>query len=1338
MSRDSSRNPSRDSSRNPSRNSSRVRRENIEDVLDGARKVIDLGKDVLALASIPGLAAAAGVLSELIGMILKTKANKKTQKELSDEIKLLSEAIIAISKKSVAAIDESQPTHRDQAREAIGTSTELAKRVDDLVKTLKGITEEISELSKHHAIVRFLRSNRDEEALKGFTDRIRNARMNFTTESMVAIERIVTTIQRAVIETVQVVNRIDLNATRKEDEDTLRALPIAEASYQSVYTQSKSHYLAGTRVNILDELEKWAKADRAFANIPVYILSGLAGTGKSTIACEMAKRLDKAQLLGASFFFIRGIEKLSTIHFVLPTIAFQLAKNIPELYRHIVDAVRAYVRSNETMQLEHQLDALLVEPLRALPSNHNPLVIIIDAVDECTQSGQDDVAHLLYLLMKNVHQRSLPLRILLTTRPEIHIKTPLYSTEFHNIAQPFKLQDIPLDVVNMDIARYVEAELSKSRFKAELKAERPNIVAELTGKAAGLFIYASVACDFIFKSLRHKYPKHAVLRLNQWLSETSTVSSMTKPLDMLYLTVLQQSFPESDYSNMIQDVLASVALLQDQVSPQTLESLTGIPVDDVMDIAAQMASVILPCDDTSIEIQPVHASFPQFLIDNARCTDPQFFINPLTHHQAFASKCLALLIKPGVLQMKQQVPVSAHIAYACLHWPAHMVSSQASNALLILLQEFLKRDLLLWFGALSVMGRLRSAAPALSSVQQWVQNITGLDVDKQIPSLLNDGYRFILEYIVTIEMDPMQIYISALPMMPSCLLQELYAPNYQHIPALQLLTIRDSGWGPCLSVMEGHTDWVTSVKYSPDGHFIVTGSCDCTLCTWQADSGTPLNIMRGHEDWVYAVDFCPDQHRPSEVISVSKDKTLCIWDFASGAPLHSISTDKEYRCVAYSPDGKKIVAGSWYSGFKIWDAVTREQLLQADNISQTNSISFSPDGKLIVTAWRNIHIWNADTGDLVCTLEGHTDIVRCAIFFPDGRRVVSGADDRTVCIWDVETGTCLRVLREHTSLIYAIAISPKGDIIASGGEDSTICLWNAESGELVNILRGHTSHVNSLCFSPSGHTLASASNDYTVCIWDIVGHSSGIRKAEEPLPAISCVEFSSDGTIIATGSEDGSVSVWETQTGKQLHHIQLEAKSYVRSLAILPDNQTVACVTAGDAFISIWNISTKNLSKKTLRGNADIVRCSPDGQWIASVTGSNIHLWHTSNGELKHTISYHLHLSDYVKSLSFSSDSKMLQCITNKKHYICDVSTGTLLDTKTTSWEPQTSEVQFKEENGWIISKTSEKKLAWIAGSKRGGEYSNNRATFRFHGKYYAAGSKTGQFTIIDLSKLED
>ncbi|KAK7687211.1 hypothetical protein QCA50_009716 [Cerrena zonata] len=1058
----------------------------------------------------------------------------------------------------------------------------------------------------------------------------------------------------------------------------------------------------------------------------------------------MAKRLDKAGCLGASFFFIRGIEKLSTIHFVVPTIAFQLANNIPELRRPIVEAVRAYVAFNETQQLEHQLDALLVKPFQSLPLDHSPVVIIIDAVDECTQSGQDEVAHFLYLLMKSVYGQSLPLRILLTTHPEIHIERPLTSVKFCQIAKPFKLQDVPLDTVNMDITRYVEVGLSRSPFKTELQAVQPNIVAELTGQSRGLFIYASVACNFIFGYLH--YSEDAVCRLNQWLSVTgAAVPAMTKPLDTLYLSVLNQGFPESilerpNYLRWIQEILASVALLQDQISPKTLESLIGMPVDVTMEIISQMASVILPCKDADMEICPVHASFPQFLIDKARCSNPQFFINPLTHHGVFASKCLTLLVSPGVLQMKQKYHVPAYVAYACQHWPTHIVSSQASSALLTLLQDFLKRDLLLWFGALSVMKRLRSAAPALSSVQQWVQNITDLDVDKQIPSLLNDGYRFILEYIVPIEIDPMQIYISALPMMPTCLLQELYTPHYQHLPAMQLLSKRDSGWGPCLSVIEGYKEHVTSVKYSPDGHYIVTGSLDGTVCTWHADSGTPLNIMRGHKHQVYAVDFYPDLHRPAEIVSVSCDNTLCIWDFASGAPLHSIPTNEESCCVAYSPDGKKIVAGSWNSGFKIWDAITTKLLVQADVSFGANRISFSPNGKLIVTTQEKmVHIWDAHIGNLMCSLEDHNGYMKCVTFFPDGRRVASGGGDQDVFIWDVETKTCLRQLVGHTDWIYAIAISPKGDLIASGSRDCTVCLWDAESGELVNILRGHTLFVISLCFSPNGHTLVSASGDTTVRIWDIVGPSSGMRKIEEYLSAITCVEFSSDMTIIATGSEDGLISIWETQTGKQLHYYALEC--HIDSLTISPDNQTLTCGIYAKSLSFIWNISTGKFRVKRIRNRKNIFIYSPDRKWVASISFNILHIWVASNGILLWTVPISCGL---IRYFAFSCDSKLLKLLIDSNQMIIEVSTGRSVRDSDAfiyewEWESQTPRAQFLEKNGWIISKATGKKLAWTAGSKRGKLIpSTNNATYRFHGKCYATGSYTGQLTIIDLSKLED
>ncbi|KAK7687210.1 hypothetical protein QCA50_009715 [Cerrena zonata] len=233
----------------------------IDFVLGVAHTILETGKDALDLAPIPGLKEAAGALSIVIDMILKTKGNKKAWKELSKEIRSLSETIIELGKKFGIAMDQSQPSNHDEVRTQLGMTSEYKERVDALLKTLNEIAEEISALSRPNTFVRFLQSTRDEQTLKGLADRVRTARGNFIAGSVFTVERIVAVIAWSL-------EQMRLNMIHEEDAKMLRASPIAEASYKSIHAETKSHYLAGTRTDLLKELEKWASADAEFPMSP--------------------------------------------------------------------------------------------------------------------------------------------------------------------------------------------------------------------------------------------------------------------------------------------------------------------------------------------------------------------------------------------------------------------------------------------------------------------------------------------------------------------------------------------------------------------------------------------------------------------------------------------------------------------------------------------------------------------------------------------------------------------------------------------------------------------------------------------------------------------------------------------------------------------------------------------------------------------------------------------------------------------------------------------------------------------------------------------------------------
>ena len=129
-------------------------------------------------------------------------------------------------------------------------------------------------------------------------------------------------------------------------------------------------------------------------------------------------------------------------------------------------------------------------------------------------------------------------------------------------------------------------------------------------------------------------------------------------------------------------------------------------------------------------------------------------------------------------------------------------------------------------------------------------------------------------------------------------------------------------------------------------------------------------------------------------------------------------------------------------------------------------------------------MWDAETGQETLTLKGHTSAVISVAFSPDGKRLASGSDDRTVKVWDAATGQETLTLKGHTGSVRSVAFSPDGKRLASASDDRTVKVWDAATGQETLTLKGHTGGVMSVAFSPDGKRLASASDDRTVKVWD--------------------------------------------------------------------------------------------------------------------------------------------------------------------------------------------------------------------------------------------------------------
>ncbi|KAJ7252282.1 hypothetical protein C8J57DRAFT_1077537 [Mycena rebaudengoi] len=388
-----------------------------------------------------------------------------------------------------------------------------------------------------------------------------------------------------------------------------------------------------TRTKMLDDLWTWSSASDP--RTCLFWLHGPAGSGKSAIAQSFCQRLEVEGRLVASFFFRRGDASRGNAKKLFATIAYQLARGLPELKKMICQTMEDDP-SIIDRSISFQLQQLILEPSRQ--SARSPVVIIIDGLDEC--DGHNVQQEILRSIDKAIHQQQVYLRFFVTSRPEPHIAGIFCEPGldgFHhpvNINQSFK-----------DVRRYLQDEfirIHKQHHTTMAMVPQPWPTAEvlntLVEQSSGYFIYAST----IIKFIDDEYFRPSD-RLNIILGIIKPGSgSPFDTLDQLYIQILSD-VPQDAQPQLIRILTPIAADLQ--LTVPHIEQLLELEPGDVRLLLHGLHSVISVSQgdvyDKDDYVTVHHASFRDFLNDPAR--SGPFYVGNFHHHIDLASHILKAL-----------------------------------------------------------------------------------------------------------------------------------------------------------------------------------------------------------------------------------------------------------------------------------------------------------------------------------------------------------------------------------------------------------------------------------------------------------------------------------------------------------------------------------------------------------------------------------------------------------------------------------------------------------------------------------------------------------------------
>lgn len=505
--------------------------------------------------------------------------------------------------------------------------------------------------------------------------------------------------------------------------------------YENQNQNQQTECLPGTQVELLREIDHWIETPNGKC---IFWLTNMAGTGKSTVARTVCSRLKKQGLLAASFFFKKGEQDRGNAKLLFSTLAKQLGGTIPQILPSIQNAIKDDSDISGRAHKE-QFEKLILQPLIALnPSSTSgsPMLIVIDALDECDQV--DHVREILELLPYVQESRSVQLRFLLTSRPDLPIRLGFQGTIDHH--QHLMIHKSPSSVIEHDIRLYFENKFLRLQQERDLPANWPGnrTINTLVERATASFISTTTLFQFISDD-RWGPTEHIEAILSDQARYVTKMEGTYTPI----LNRLLSNEDEEESLQLVHGFKNTLGILILLATPLSINSLAKLLQMETYKIQTQFELFHSILDVPTRPDEPVrisHLSFRDFILDNKQKQKP-FWVDERLAHEKLTVQCLNLMqdghygLRKDICNLQNDTTqrddvdndtlsrcLSSELQYACRYWVHHFAQSHSSaNELGTKALSFLESHFLHWVEAMSLLGIISEVVEMIQRLRLEIQ-----------------------------------------------------------------------------------------------------------------------------------------------------------------------------------------------------------------------------------------------------------------------------------------------------------------------------------------------------------------------------------------------------------------------------------------------------------------------------------------------------------------------------------------------------------------------------------------------------------------------------------------